>query len=135
LVNITAGLDMSIGEFEEVGDVVKEFISDDATVVVGTVIDPDMTDEMRVTVIVTGLGDIKHRQQQAQPLQGHRARLIESLRSDGSFDYEQLDRPAVVRKQQNAAAIARQNGEQIPDVDYLDIPAFLRRQEEAQEEA
>jgi len=58
LVNITAGLDMSIGEFEEVGDVVKEFISDDATVVVGTVIDPDMTDEMRVTVIVTGLGDV-----------------------------------------------------------------------------
>src|SRR6201991_279380 len=57
LVNITAGIDMSIGEFEEVGDVVKEFISDDATVVVGTVIDPEMTDEMRVTVIVTGLGD------------------------------------------------------------------------------
>ena len=57
LVNITAGLDMSIGEFEEVGDVVKEFISDDATVVVGTVIDPEMTEEMRVTVIVTGLGD------------------------------------------------------------------------------
>src|ERR1044071_294495 len=64
LVNITAGLDMSIGEFEEVGDVVKEFISDDATVVVGTVIDPGMTDEMRVTVIVTGLGDATRRHQQ-----------------------------------------------------------------------
>src|SRR6188472_2272834 len=65
LVNITAGLDMSIGEFEEVGDVVKEFISDDATVVVGTVIDPEMTEEMRVTVIVTGLGD-QHRGRQQQ---------------------------------------------------------------------
>src|SRR3989338_6932807 len=62
LVNITAGLDMSIGEFEEVGDVIKAFISDDATVVVGTVIDPNMTDEMRVTVIVTGLGKEKIRQ-------------------------------------------------------------------------
>lgn len=136
LVNITAGLDMSIGEFEEVGDVVKEFISDDATVVVGTVIDPDMSEEMRVTVIVTGLGDARQRHQQAQPQQAHRARLIESMRSDGSFDYDELDRPAVVRKQAHSAAATASagrgtNGEHIPDVDYLDIPAFLRRQEEA----
>ena len=132
LVNITAGMDMSIGEFEEVGDVVKEFISDDATVVVGTVIDPDMTDEMRVTVIVTGLGDPRQRHQQAQP-HSHRARIVETMRSDGSFDYQQLDRPAVVRKQAQSAATAntKQNSDSIPDVDYLDIPAFLRRQEEA----
>ncbi|MCX7117975.1 MAG: cell division protein FtsZ [Legionellales bacterium] len=130
LVNITAGMDMSIGEFEEVGDVVKEFISDDATVVVGTVIDPEMTEEMRVTVIVTGLGDIKTRGgQQVAP---GKARLIESRRIDGSLDYQQLDRPAVLRKQAAApAAGAKQNSEAIPDVDYLDIPAFLRRQEEA----
>ncbi|QMT61255.1 MULTISPECIES: cell division protein FtsZ [unclassified Legionella] len=132
LVNITAGLDMSIGEFEEVGDVVKEFISDDATVVVGTVIDPDMTDEMRVTVIVTGLGDGRQRHQQSQP-QSHRARLLETTRSDGSLDYQQLDRPAVVRKQAQSgmSSGAKHNGDSIPDVDYLDIPAFLRRQEEA----
>ncbi|TAL61155.1 MAG: cell division protein FtsZ [Legionella sp.] len=138
LVNITAGLNMSIGEFEEVGDVVKEFISDDATVVVGTVIDPEMTDEMRVTVIVTGLGDTSGRQshQQAQP-QSYRARLIESTRGDGSLDYHQLDRPAVIRKQARnhpapAATAAKQNNDNsIPDVDYLDIPAFLRREEEA----
>ncbi|MDR3441651.1 MAG: cell division protein FtsZ [Legionella sp.] len=136
LVNITAGLDMSIGEFEEVGDVVKEFISDDATVVVGTVIDPDMTDEMRVTVIVTGLGDARQRQQQAQPQHANRGRLVETLRSDGSFDYQQLDRPAVVRKQAQSnsttsSTTAKQNSDHVPDVDYLDIPAFLRRQEEA----
>lgn len=136
LVNITAGLDMSIGEFEEVGDVVKEFISDDATVVVGTVIDPDMTDEMRVTVIVTGLGDARQRHQQAQPQHANRGRLVETLRSDGSFDYQQLDRPAVVRKQAQSnlttsSTTAKQNSDHVPDVDYLDIPAFLRRQEEA----
>ncbi|KTD68765.1 MULTISPECIES: cell division protein FtsZ [Legionella] len=132
LVNITAGLDMSIGEFEEVGDVVKEFISDDATVVVGTVIDPEMTDEMRVTVIVTGLGDVRQRHQQMQPQQSHRARLLETTRSDGSLDYQQLERPALVRKQaqSNMSSAAKQNGDSIPDVDYLDIPAFLRRQEE-----
>ncbi|AOW53627.1 TPA: cell division protein FtsZ [Legionella pneumophila subsp. pneumophila] len=135
LVNITAGLDMSIGEFEEVGDVVKEFISDDATVVVGTVIDPEMTDEMRVTVIVTGLGD--NRQRQQQPQQPLRARLVETTRSDGSLDYQQLERPAVIRKQAQTgtgttATKQTNNGnENVPDVDYLDIPAFLRRQEEA----
>ena len=57
LVNITAGLDMSIGEFEEVGEAVKHFTCENATVVVGTVIDPEMKDEMRVTLVVTGLGD------------------------------------------------------------------------------
>lgn len=127
LVNITAGLDMSIGEFEEVGDVVKEFISDDATVVVGTVIDPEMTDEMRVTVIVTGLGDARQRHQQMQPQHGHRARLMETTRSDGSLDYQQLERPALVRKQAQSgmSSAGKQNNESIPDVDYLDIPAFF----------
>src|SRR6476659_6292971 len=56
LVNVTAGMDLSIGEFKEVGDTVKQFASDDATVVVGTVIDPELSDEMRVTVVATGLG-------------------------------------------------------------------------------
>lgn len=130
LVNITAGLDMSIGEFEEVGDVVKEFISDDATVVVGTVIDPDMTDEMRVTVIVTGLGDMRQRAQTQQ--NNTRVRVMESTRSDGSMDYHHLDRPAVMRKAQSMGAKnVRQPSDSVPDVDYLDIPAFLRREEEA----
>lgn len=127
LVNITAGMDMSIGEFEEVGDVVKQFTSDDATVVVGTVIDPDMTDEMRVTVIVTGLGDARTRGQ--QPQTQTRSRLAESTRSDGSLDYQYFDRPAVMRKQ-TAAPIKSVSESSAPDVDYLDIPAFLRRQEE-----
>lgn len=149
LVNITAGLDMSIGEFEEVGDVVKEFISDDATVVVGTVIDADMTDEMRVTVIVTGLGEEKVR-----PSMNHantapaakRAPLFETQRHDGSFDYQALDKPAVVRKQAAVTPVSAPpassssstpppatppvaKSETVPDVDYLDIPAFLRRHE------
>jgi cell division protein FtsZ len=132
LVNITAGLDMSIGEFEEVGDVVKEFISDEATVVVGTVIDPTMTDELRVTVIVTGLGEIKQRQ--IQPQAPAKARLMETRRQDGTLDYEQLDRPAVMRKNISSAMPSvsipmKPQEAPAPDVDYLDIPAFLRRQE------
>lgn len=138
LVNITAGIDMSIGEFEEVGDVVKEFISDDATVVVGTVIDPEMTGELRVTVIVTGLGgDVRGRQNhQQKQMSTPTSRITDSLRSDGSFDYQQLDRPAVMRKQAANPPIASKNRSEssVPDVDYLDIPAFLRRQEEQVDE-
>jgi cell division protein FtsZ len=157
LVNITAGLDMSIGEFEEVGDVVKEFISDEATVVLGTVIDPEMTDQVRVTVIVTGLGEPQSRHQVsgnfAQSLnlnpsvsaatsantgampQTNKARILESRRLDGSLDFQSLDKPAVIRKQtavnptQNTPVKTVQ--ENMPDMDYLDIPAFLRRHEEA----
>ena len=133
LVNITAGLDMSIGEFEEVGDVVKEFISDDATVVVGTVIDPDMTDEMRVTVIVTGLGDEEKGRPQVAAAPA-RAPLFDARRRDGSLDYQELDRPAVARKQAAASAPTlstskSSKNDAVPDVDYLDIPAFLRRHE------
>lgn len=134
LVNITAGMDMSIGEFEEVGDVVKEFISDDATVVVGTVIDPDMTDELRVTVIVTGLGDRRQQASIAKPVM-NRAKILETRRGDGSLDYQQLDRPAVLRRQAPAAVavepvISKIMPQIAPEVDYLDIPAFLRKQEE-----
>jgi cell division protein FtsZ len=129
LVNITAGMDMSIGEFEEVGDVVKEFISDEATVVVGTVIDPLMTDELRVTVIVTGLGDARQR----TGILSNKTTSFETRRGDGSFDYQQLERPAVLRKQSGAVSNVQKSApvqETLPDIDYLDIPAFLRRQEE-----
>lgn len=128
LVNITAGLDMSIGEFEEVGDVIKGFISDDATVVVGTVICAEMSDELRVTVIVTGLG---HEAKQQGGAGGAGTLRLEATRKDGVTDYQQFDRPAVIRKQTaNPKAPSNANA-QVADVDYLDIPAFLRRQEEA----
>ncbi len=130
LVNITAGLDLSIGEFEEVGELIKRFTSENATVVVGTVIDPEMRDEMKVTVVVTGLGRVA----EAPVTKAAPARN----RSDGSVDYQQLDRPAYLRQQTGApvakeapvkaAAVREQPTQQ--DLDYLDIPAFLRKQEE-----
>ena len=158
LVNITAGLDMSIGEFEEVGDVIKEFISDEAIVVLGTVIDPEMTDQVRVTVIVTGLGDpqVRHQVQNnfSQSLnlnsnastavnnqnataipQVNKARILESRRHDGSLDFQSLDKPAVMRKHTavnpTPNAPVKSTQDSMPDMDYLDIPAFLRRHEEA----
>ncbi len=118
LVNITAGETLSLGEFSEVGDTIEEFASDDATVVVGTVIDPELGDEMRVTVVATGLGG-----GQAEP-----KKVVDNTRPEQT-DYRQLDRPAVLRNRpvDRGAVVAQAVGAEA-DIDYLDIPAFLRRQ-------
>jgi cell division protein FtsZ len=159
LVNITAGLDLSIGEFEEVGEVIKNITSESATVVVGTVIDPELRDEVRVTVIVTGLG-------RKQPAGGVKIGPAEMLRhtvarpeermegASQKVDYAYLDKPTIIRKQnapnnvtvptQTVAMASSSPNHRAPispaatvpldgklqDIDYLDIPAFLRRKEE-----
>jgi cell division protein FtsZ len=120
LVNITAGLDMSIGEFEEVGNTIKEFASDDATVVVGTVIDPDMTDELRVTVVATGLGGDRVAVAKAPEVE---APQIEIVKKPVEIDY---DEPTVIRQGKESQQKQVANGD--VNMDYLDIPAFLRRQ-------
>lgn len=119
LVNVTAGMDMSIGEFEEVGNTVKEFASDNATVVVGTVIDPDMSGELRVTVVATGLG-----QEGASLVAEQSLKVVVDKKPNGDVDYAQLDKPAVIRNKVAGERFAETEGA----MDYLDIPAFLRRQ-------
>ncbi len=118
LVNVTAGMDMSIGEFEEVGTTVKSFASENATVVVGTVIDPEMQGELRVTVVATGLG---HSEQFGE----RPVKLVVDKTAEGEVDYGQLDRPTVIRKK---AATEKYSGNSESSMEYLDIPAFLRRQ-------
>jgi cell division protein FtsZ len=120
LVNITGGLDLAIGEFDEVGNVVKEFASDDAVVVIGTVIEPELQDEVRVTVVATGLCS------QRQANEGT-IRLVH--KHTGEIDYDQLQRrPAMTRKQPQHEPRAEAKKERDMDLEYLDIPAFLRRQ-------
>ena len=119
LVNVTAGMDMSIGEFDEVGSTIKEFASDNATVVVGTVIDPEMSEGLRVTVVATGLG------QKLQTTAEKPVALVTPEGPDGEPDYHQLDRPTVIR---NKVAGERYATGTDGNLDYLDIPAFLRRQ-------
>lgn len=119
LVNVTAGLDLSIGEFDEVGQAVKEFASEDATVVVGTVIDPELEGELRVTVVATGLAPVGVSAEPAPT-----PRLV-TRKASGDVDYEALERPAVARRR---AAAQSNAAEPDSDMEYLDIPAFLRRQ-------
>jgi cell division protein FtsZ len=141
LVNVTAGMDLSIGEFQEVGNVIKQFASDDATVVVGTVIDPDMTNQIRVTVVATGLGRPISKvaappalativppwsprpvaQSAARPMGP--ARSVRRPMQMAPTDYNELDKPAVHRRAAGDGLSTESESE-----DMLDIPAFLRRQ-------
>ncbi|MEM6484326.1 MAG: cell division protein FtsZ [Pseudomonadota bacterium] len=148
LVNITAGLDMSLGEFSEVGDTIEEIASEEATVVVGTVIDPELSDELKVTVVATGLGSpvsrttlqvIESPRVSKQAAVGsdaveprdavdatHAIDAIDALDQRAEPDYREYDKPAARRgavRGGGAAATAEKLGD-----DYFDIPAFLRRQ-------
>jgi cell division protein FtsZ len=132
LVNVTAGMDLSIGEFQEVGNVIKQFASDDATVVVGTVIDPDMANQIRVTVVATGLGKPVARAapQPMQPaMQAAVApqptmRVVRHKSPMAPTDYAILDKPTVQRQR----AVGDGLRSDTESEDLLDIPAFLRRQ-------
>jgi cell division protein FtsZ len=117
LVNVTAGMDLSIGEFQEVGNTIKEFASDDATVVVGTVIDPDMTDQIRVTVVATGLGQSMSNAE--SPM-----RIVKRAATQAEPNYHGLDKPTVQRQRAVGDGIAEGGLQE----ELLDIPAFLRRQ-------
>ncbi|MBV2120131.1 MAG: cell division protein FtsZ [Candidatus Thiodiazotropha sp. (ex Ctena orbiculata)] len=129
LVNITAGLNLAIGEFDEVGTTVREFADEDATVVVGTVIDPDMQNDMRVTVVATGLGE-RLKAELPKPTKVEDlppVKLVDSQEPQQvPEDYRELDRPTVLRNSNSdrSAAVTTADG----NLDYLDIPAFLRRQ-------
>lgn len=123
LVNVTAGMDLSIGEFEIVGNTVKKFASDDATVVVGTVIDPEMNNQVRVTVVATGLGRPSRQGVQAPQTQ---MRVVAN-RGRGALsgpDYAALDKPTVQRQRAVGDGLRGEPGGE----ELLDIPAFLRRQ-------
>jgi cell division protein FtsZ len=137
LVNVTAGMDLSIGEFQEVGSIVKQFASEDATVVVGTVIDPELSNQVRVTVVATGLGrpsvstrahSPREMPAPREPAVQHRnepaMRVVRRAQPLSHSDYANLDKPTVQRQRAVGDGLR-------PDAegeDLLDIPAFLRRQ-------
>ena len=129
LVNITAGPNLSIGEFDAVGNTVRDFADDDATVVVGTVIDPDMDDQMRVTVVATGLGNKANKATRSLQRESLSIRLV----ANGAPEY----RTSESKDTETSTTIGRST-RQPPkkyvepttsdaSMDYLDIPSFLRK--------
>ncbi|EEZ82243.1 cell division protein FtsZ [Vibrio alginolyticus] len=149
LVNITAGLDMRLDEFETVGNTVKAFASDNATVVIGTSLDPDMTDEIRVTVVATGIGNEKKPDitlvaggkakvaptPQAQPQQQAAATQAEEKPAQTLQNNQVQEKPQVTPQPTNTASSSPASSSQSSaapkqekESGYLDIPAFLRRQ-------
>ena len=147
LVNITAGLDMRLDEFETVGNTVKAFASDNATVVIGTSLDPDMADEIRVTVVATGIGNEKKPditlvaggkakvapvaqpqvQSQAVPASQASASKVEEKPAPNLQEKPQVaQQPTTTPTSSGASQSAAPKADK--ESGYLDIPAFLRRQ-------
>ncbi|WKE66090.1 cell division protein FtsZ [Gallaecimonas kandeliae] len=134
LVNITAGMNLTIEEFETVGNAVQGFASEHATVVVGTTIDPEMEDDIRVTVVATGIGGTERKpeitlvQKNPEPVRPS----LQQASGDGTHGRMPAAQPAPapqpeLRKAEEPAMAAPKRKSQA-DLDYLDIPAFLRRQ-------
>jgi cell division protein FtsZ len=122
LVNITAGASLKMKEVHDVMNTIKAFTAEDATVIVGTVIDEAMSDLLRVTMVATGLGTPAAR---AQPKPLTVVKTGTDFGPVAAVDYAQLETPAVIRRRSRESTVEamRQSG-----VDLLDIPAFLRRQ-------
>tara|TARA_B100000035_G_scaffold47566_1_gene36246 strand:- start:263 stop:1411 length:1149 start_codon:yes stop_codon:yes gene_type:complete len=119
LVNVTSDLNLTIGEFSEIGDTIKEFAASDATVIIGSALDQSMKDEVRVTVVATGLG--KHASQ-SSPM-----RIIKKDNADNkdaSPDYDTLSKPISERNR----AVGDDVNDSEANEDLLNVPAFLRRQ-------
>ena len=130
LVNVTASSGLRMKEYQDVMTTIKEFTADDALVIVGTVIDDAMEDQLRVTMIATGLGGAQAvRRDQKAPSMTLVAepQVVARTGTDGvgvpvdNVNYEHLDAPAVMRRRDRGAPVA-------PAFDATEIPAFLRKQ-------
>ena len=125
LVNVTAGMDLAIGEYDEIGARVKQLASDSATVVVGAVIDPELSGDIRVTIVATGLGDAPAR---SDAPEASRVRLVQNARI--SADYREFERPTALRNQapeETPKGMRDPQGKPAKDTE-ISVPAFLRRQ-------
>jgi cell division protein FtsZ len=120
LVNITAS-DIDLTEFDEIGSIMHAFASEEADMKIGTAINPDMGDEIKVTVVATGMGETNHLDSPVKLVQKAAA---------GDVNYDVLDKPTIIRhnKQETKEKRFGVQPKNETELDYLDVPAFLRRQ-------
>ena len=131
LVNVTAGMDLSIGEFTEVGNAITEKASEEANVIVGTVIDSEMPEgELRVTLVATGLGRDKIEASKPPVEEAPKVEAVAAAKKPAMpGSYEGLDTPTYIRQQgQRVSGDTVEMPTDKESLDYLEIPAFLRRQ-------
>ena len=121
LVNITAGPDFAIDEYETVGNAVRAFASENATVVVGTVIDMNMEDEIRVTVVATGIGTDKP---DISLVKTDAPRVTSAVSSSGASNTSSAGSSG----SQAAMTATKHLEDDMADLEYIDIPTFLRKQ-------
>ena len=124
LVNVISGMDITLGEVHAIGEIVKEFASENAQIVFGSGFDMSLQDEVRVTIVATGLDNpiqkpISKTQQRPQI-------EVVKRKASGEVDYVDLDTPTAIRR--NKIAVGDDVKQVVVDEDYLDIPTFLRRQ-------
>jgi cell division protein FtsZ len=126
LINVTAGMDLRTSEFHTVGETVKQYASDDATVVVGYVIDPEMTDQIRVTVVATGIGRAAVKAVPTPVAVQGVGRDVRRRMASTNGDYSAFDTPPRIRERARAVGdgLSPDHGAE----SFIDIPAFLRRQ-------
>jgi len=134
LVNITAGMNLTMKEFEEIGSAVCDLASDDATVVIGTVIDPEIGDELRVTVVATGLDDAHIRRKPMKPMEPIEPAIrVVRNGTTGQAEPTFMDGVEQLHHPEPSQQVSGETSDLFaPDagggIDYLDIPAFLRNQ-------
>ena len=122
LVNVAAGKDLSLGEFSEVGDLVAEYAAEDATIVVGTVVDETLGDEIKVTVVATGLSST---QQNVIP---EPVLVVENREPKAKLDINTFELPEILKRTNLEALLDKPEPEDpYADLDYLDVPTYLRR--------
>jgi cell division protein FtsZ len=126
LVNITASKpSLKLRETKEVMNIIRAFAAEDATIIYGGVYDDGLADDLRVTVVATGLGMAQAARQPKPQLVVSQKTGTDNLPGPGHVDYQQLDSvPAVIRRNRASTVEALQQS----GVDKYDIPAFLRKQ-------
>ncbi len=133
LVNVTAGTNLTMREFDEIGRIIHDFASEDATVVIGTSLDPDMKDDVRVTVVATGLNRAAASRQPMRMVETQQVQMrprpvvLRTGTGNEVVDYAQPETTTVSHNARTDANSAPAKSAE-PGFDYLDIPAFLRRQ-------
>ena len=129
LVNITAGIDLTLGEFSEVGNIIEKYASNDATIVIGTVIDTELVDDLKVTVVATGF------EKKTQSLEVVADTVAKApAKQEFKIDMDQIELPTVLRRQQHEALLEgredRLTAKDKVSAEMLDVPTFLRRKSE-----